>query len=160
MLLSIWLFQCSLPLILLEIGAWQLSISHQKNARRNKRNARDFAFAQAEDIDWVKPGREFRWDGGLYDVVSIKDSSGSIVVKAFADRKEDQLIDKFKRQTDERHPLKSLTSKVKDLKIHLMSIGAIASGRSMNKIYHEFEASLLGTGALEVLVPPPNGVMA
>ncbi len=91
-MLTFWLFQCSLPLILFEMGVHALKVEKRLRSRKQGRELYSFTFSNEDQIDWVKPNKEFRRKGKLYDVESRKDSAGFITFVVHADTKEDKLI--------------------------------------------------------------------
>ncbi len=158
-LLVFWLFQCSLPVILFKIGKYQLHIAHQKNSRRNKRNSKVFIFDSEEDIIWEKKGKELVINGGLFDVTERYDSADKIVIKAFADKKEDKLIKDFVRQTEKSKDLKQLKLKSHDLKLritHESSGQHIGISKETIKDYYKLHP--FKNLDIEVLSPPPDAV--
>jgi hypothetical protein len=50
-----------------------------------------------QEICWIKPNREFRYKGEMYDVVKIKNLPGKRYYYCFNDKKEKQLIAGFNK---------------------------------------------------------------
>lgn len=49
-----------------------------------------------QHFKWEEEGKEFRYQGKMYDVVSMKLSAGELVVHAFNDQQEEQLMAQLK----------------------------------------------------------------
>ena len=49
------------------------------------------------DLDWEKPGKEFRYHGEMYDVVRSGSKEGKTVYYCFNDRKESRLVSAFQK---------------------------------------------------------------
>lgn len=155
----LWLFQCSLPIVLFKIGKYQLHIAHQKNSRRNKRNSKVFVFDKEEDITWEKKGKELVINGGFFDVTERYDSAGKIVIKAFADKKEDKLIKDFISQTEKSKDLKQLKLKSLDLKLRVAQNTTFQYFESSNDETKDyFKLNPFKNLTMEVVSPPPDGV--
>ncbi|KAF5048792.1 hypothetical protein DSECCO2_446460 [anaerobic digester metagenome] len=50
--------------------------------------------ANAGSIEWVKKGREFVYQGEMYDIVKIGRTKDGVLVKCFLDKKEGRLIER------------------------------------------------------------------
>ena len=64
---------------------------------RQKSRIRDdeietISFPIESDIPWEKVGKEFMLNGKLYDVLSLKKTNTSIIVKCIADSKEGHIV--------------------------------------------------------------------
>ena len=63
-----------------------------------------------EEIDWIRPEKEFMYKGEMYDVVKTETSGCKKSIFCISDTREKQLLDNFKRHT---HSGKEIESKVK-----------------------------------------------
>lgn len=54
-----------------------------------------------DDIEWMEPGKELRYRGALYDVVSIQKESASWGIVCISDTKEDALVANFQRTREQ-----------------------------------------------------------
>lgn len=53
-------------------------------------------------LEWIKPGREFRLNGELYDVVQLTSENGHQVIVCIRDPRENNLVNSFKTANKQR----------------------------------------------------------
>lgn len=87
-----------------------------KMARKLSRGGRVFVFHDENEIHWEKKGQEFEYEGMLYDIANSYDSANCKVIRAFEDRKENSLVDKYSKTRRDKEHRKSLLKKLGDLK--------------------------------------------
>lgn len=51
-----------------------------------------------KNFSWTNEGKEFTMNGELYDVISVKEQNGSLIIHAINDKDEQQLISTFAKQ--------------------------------------------------------------
>jgi hypothetical protein len=87
-------FQIERMLISMEMDQAHVEM-HQKIASRKVSGPfYTFQFTQSEysNLEWFKNGREFRWKGHMYDIISAVKTQGVVAVTVVLDKKESLLL--------------------------------------------------------------------
>ena len=97
-LLLLLLFQSSFMLLYYMAGR---TICHIENSltsihKKPQKEILIFDFQKDNCIHWEIQNREFSFSGKMYDVVSIRDSSGHLLIKCIADAKETFIVGLFR----------------------------------------------------------------
>lgn len=118
-----------------------LKISHEKLNRLN----------------WTEEGREFRYEGNMYDVVKIKIVGDTAYYYCFNDEKENKLITSVDKLIKEQtHNTKSKNSNKKPV-INYFFNKSILSFAANETIFHYFDYSPIYTSLKpDILSPPPK----
>lgn len=98
-LLLIWLLQCSLPTLVYLMGLEQIKHRHQLG--HYDEPLQRLVFQSGEQIHWLEQDKEFELQGRRYDVSTIKDSAGFVVIQAYADTGEDRLLADYHQSSAE-----------------------------------------------------------
>ena len=69
-------------------------LQHQRNEKFNKEILQTITVS-AENIYWVKAGKEILFNGKLFDVKSFKTAGSNIYLTGFFDHKEDKLVQRI-----------------------------------------------------------------
>jgi len=141
--------------------------SVQKRIREKieEENAEHFVFA-ANDIDklveWEEDGKEFRYQGEMYDVIEKRTENGKVVIKCISDKKETELVKNYKNITKDDFSgtskkrttllLKLIVSLYAPLTTPVTADASINSGK-INWVTYKCPLIFNTT---EVLTPPPQ----
>ena len=67
-------------------------IKHRIKSGLSDKELRVITFRKNDTIDWVRPGKEFRYDGQYYDVVRKESDGNKLVFHCINDRQEKSLF--------------------------------------------------------------------
>lgn len=97
-LLLIWFTQNYLTLVYLQIEKEDCKrfVLNNLNTKHFHKKAQYIVFQQSDIIDWEIEGKEFKFNGNLYDVISMSNFDNKILVKCYKDKKETKILKHIK----------------------------------------------------------------
>lgn len=154
-LLLIWLLQCSLPTLVYLMGLEQIKREHQSGQFEAPLEC--LIFKPGEKISWLEKDKEFDLQGKRFDVVSVKDSSGFVVILAHADTKEDRLLADFHQSNSKNSKDKGWLKQWNKLKLYAFPEEEPGQFIRFNaKIFSVFVCRMPDQVYAGVLDPPPD----
>lgn len=114
LLFGLWMFQSCFVFLFYELERTECRIQHFARRPADK-PVQTFFFHKFEKPTWTVEGKEFLLHGKLYDVVAMAEIPGRIVVRCFADSKEDRIVARFQdyiHAKSKQNPSKSKIKKV------------------------------------------------
>ena len=115
LLLSLWILQSTISTLLFELerSAHHTIVFNEltKNTTLHQHKT-TIVFNNASEINWEIEGKEFKLNQVLYDVISIIENNGKIIINCKSDKKEDSIIKKNKTEktTHKKNTQKKLIS--------------------------------------------------
>lgn len=157
LLLILWLFQSCFPVIFYSLERYQLQ--QLQNCRSSERVVTILHLALRQPIAWEKEGKEFYYNGKLFDVKKITCTQTEKIITCVADEEETRIVETHYKNNDPSHTPLNSRYKVKsffDLK-YLNEIVSFINPMSTGK--HEFidraGVTIVPT-CREVITPPPE----
>ena len=113
--------------------------------------------AESTKIDWTEEGREFRYEGQMFDVVKIKTGSDTTYYYCFSDEKESKLFSNLnnlvKGQTD--NAQSRTNQKKQEITYFIRELSFIQSLTETPVLYFDYP-SFYKSICIYVLSPPPK----
>ncbi len=108
-----------------------------------------------EGIDWIRPGKEFRYKGEMYDVVKTRTTDHKKYLYCINDTREKQLVDDFKNHFKRR---KKTEGKVKRLftKIYFCQKTSFGCQIFSSDIFFNSMVDFYEPINIKVPLPPPK----
>jgi hypothetical protein len=111
------------------------------------------------NISWIKPGKEFSYNGELYDVVKSRIEGEDVVYYCLKDTKEKELIARFGRKTREEQQRNKMLKKIPLLSFILQPNSGGSHFASCSDLF-PFCQFLYQPPEMESHSPPPDPLLS
>ena len=156
-LLSLWILQSTISSVLIEIERFthhNVVFNENKTKQVVQKNSTTFIFNSVNQINWEVEGKEFTINNELYDVISIIENDGKIIVNCKSDKKEDSIIKKYK--TEKTTPKKNTHKDLISLYFPEIEEYNTIPNTGINKDFYLTCQFLKESIYLPVISPPPE----
>lgn len=131
--------------------AWESFVENKKGIAPNR--IQTLTFPVGYMLTWEKAGKEFEYKGKMYDVLSIRKTESTLVIKCVSDHKEDGLIDAFKKEKQKKDNQPTKQFKVKH---YLEKLPCFCFSRPPAYSLHYNQLLFYNNSFLKVPSPPPK----
>ncbi len=154
------LFLIAIPIFFSVSILVKQKVLHYQRDKKFEKEVLQTVIVSAENIYWVKPGKEILLDGKLFDVKSFTTKGNKISLLGFFDDKEDKLVQQIvqleKQKSKSDNPFSNSAIKFLFFPVYIAQneISFEGSWKSRSPQYYSFNEMIHSSPANPVIHPP------